>query len=164
MQAKDLAKIALKSTQDSLAMYLGDLSDKDITARPVPNANNIAWQLAHLIAAEGFLLGDQLPGAVYPTLPPAILSLGSDRTGKVDPPEGYLPKAQYLEWFGNVRAASIAAVEKLADADFDKPTTNMMAKHAPKLGDLLILTANHTLMHGGQFTVVRRALNKPVVF
>jgi len=29
---------------------------------------------------------------------------------------------------------------------------------------LLILTANHTLMHGGQFTVTRRALNKPVVF
>ena len=28
---------------------------------------------------------------------------------------------------------------------------------------LLVLTANHTLMHAGQFSVVRRALNKPVV-
>jgi len=29
---------------------------------------------------------------------------------------------------------------------------------------LLVLTANHTLMHGGQFTVLRRKLGKPVLF
>ena len=32
------------------------------------------------------------------------------------------------------------------------------------LGAMLILIGNHTLMHAGQFTVVRRALNKPVLF
>ena len=62
-----------------------------------------------------------------------------------------------------VVAATLSAVAKLSDADLDKPTTNMMAKYAPKLADLLILIANHTLMHGGQFTVIRRALGKPVV-
>ena len=39
---KDIANIALKSTLDNLQMYLGDLSDADITVRPVPAANNIA--------------------------------------------------------------------------------------------------------------------------
>jgi hypothetical protein len=164
MRAKDVAKAALQGAQDTMLMLLGDLSDADITKRPVPSANNIAWQLAHLCTAEAFLLGDQLPGAQYPAVPKAIADLGNDRTGKADPPGGYLPKAQYLECFGKLRAATIAAVDKLKDEDFDKPTTNTMAKHAPTLGALLVLTANHTLMHGGQFTVVRRALNKPVVF
>jgi uncharacterized damage-inducible protein DinB len=69
-----------------------------------------------------------------------------------------------MDAFNKMREASIAAVEKITDADLDRPTTNMMAKFAPTLGALLILVANHTLMHGGQFTVIRRALNKPVVF
>ena len=164
MRAADVVKEALQSTHDSLQMYLGDLSDKDITTRPVPNANHIAWQLAHLVTAEKFLLDGELPGVKYPDIPPAIAELGTERTGKVDPKEGYLTKAQYLDCLSKMRTASIAAVEKLTDTDFDKPVKNMMAKFAPTLGKLLILTANHTLMHGGQFTVVRRALGKPVVF
>lgn len=164
MQAKDIVKIALTSTKENLAMYLGDFTDAELKVRPVPTANNTAWQLAHLCTAETFLLGDQLPGAQYPDIPAAIAELGSDRAGKTDPAGGYLTKAQYLDCFNKLRDATIAAVGKLADVDFDRPTTNMMAKYAPKLGDLLILTANHTLMHGGQFTVVRRALGKPVVF
>ena len=164
MRANQVVKNALSSAQDAMLMIMGDLSDADITVHPVPGANNIAWQLAHLANAEKYLLGDQVPGVQYPEIPAAIATLGNERTGKVDPPEGYLPKAKYLECFAKMRAATIAAVEKLSEADLDKPTTNMMAKHAPTLGDLLILTANHTLMHGGQFTVVRLALNKPVVF
>lgn len=164
MQTRDLARLALTSTFDTLKMYLGDLSDQDITMRPAPSANNIAWQLAHLVMAEGFLLKGELPDAQYPQAPAAIASLGSDRTGKADPAEGYLPKAEYLDWLGKMRAVTLAAVEKLSDADFDKKVTNSMAKFAPTLGALIILVANHTLMHGGQFTVVRRALNKPVVF
>jgi uncharacterized damage-inducible protein DinB len=164
MKAKDVAKIALKSNLDALQMIVADLSDADIKVRAVPNANNIAWQLAHMCTAESYLLGDQLPGVQYPAIPKAIADLGNERSGKEDPPGGYLPKAQYLDCLAKLRAATIAAVEKLKDEDFDRPTTNTMAKHAPTLGDLLILTANHTMMHGGQFTVVRRALNKPVVF
>ena len=164
MRAVEVVNHSLKSTQDTMLMFLGDLSDADVTKRPVPSANNIAWQLAHLIVAEKMLLEGELPGVKYPEIPAAIVSLGSERTGKVDPPGGYLPKAQYIESFGKMRALTIAAVDKLSDADLDKTNTGMMAKHAPTLGELLILIGNHTLMHGGQFTVVRRALGKPVVF
>jgi len=37
-------------------------------------------------------------------------------------------------------------------------------KFAPKLVNLLLLVSNHTTMHAGQFTVVRRKLGKPVLF
>ena len=164
MRAKEVVKIALTSTQNLVPMYLSDVTDAEVAVHPVPGANNIAWQLAHLTTAEEYLLGDQLPGVQYPEIPAAIANLGNERTGKVDPPGGYLSKAQYVEWFNKMRAATIAAVDKLSDSDLDRPVTNTMAKFAPTLGALLILTANHTLMHGGQFTVARRALNKPVVF
>jgi uncharacterized damage-inducible protein DinB len=164
MRAVDVVKHSLKSTQDTMLMFLGDLSDADLAKRPVPSANNIAWQLAHLIVAEKMLLEGELPGAKYPEIPAAIVSLGSERTGKVDPPEGYASKADYLEWLGKLRAITITQVDRLTDADLDRKNTGMMAKFAPTLGELLILMANHTLMHGGQFTVVRRALGKPVVF
>ena len=62
------------------------------------------------------------------------------------------------------RAATLAAVDNLSDADLDRASTGMMAKFAPTLADLLILVSNHTLMHAGQFTVVRRKLGKPVLF
>ena len=39
-----------------------------------------------------------------------------------EPPGGYLKKAEYLELFNKVRGITIAAVERLSDADLDKPT------------------------------------------
>ena len=54
-------------------------------------------------------------------------------------------------------------MDKLSDADLDKPNPGGMAKFAA-LADLIVLMSNHTLMHAGQFTVVRRALDKPIVF
>lgn len=39
-----------------------------------------------------------------------------------------------------------------------------VARLAPTVGALFMLTANHELMHSGQFSVVRRKLGKPVLF
>ena len=35
---------------------------------------------------------------------------------------------------------------------------------APTLGAMLLLNANHVMMHAGQFSVVRRKLGKPILF
>jgi hypothetical protein len=163
MQAKELAKTALESTQYLLNMYLNDLSDADLLVRPVPNANYIGWQLAHLIASEKGMMAELLPGVQYPELPTALVTFGDTKTA-TQPASAPFTKAQYLEWFGKVRGATLAAVGKLSDSDLDRPTTGPMAQFAPNLGAMLILLANHTLMHGGQFSVVRRALSKPVIF
>jgi hypothetical protein len=163
MQAKDVLKSTLSSTRNLVEWYLGDMTDQELTVRPVPSANNVAWQLGHLIMAEASL-GKNLPGATYPELPASIKEQYTKQTSKTAPAGGYLTKAQYLEWFGKVRAATLANVDRLSDADLDKPTSGDMAKFAPKIGDLVAQLANHTLMHAGQFTVVRRALNKPILF
>jgi hypothetical protein len=162
MTGKDAIRTALKSTEQVLGMYLGDLSDGDLLVRPVPGANHAAWQLGHLIDSEKFLLGI-VPGARYPELPVGFSEQHKpDRAGS-DSNKGYLSKAEYVELFSKVRSATLANLDRLSDADLDKPNTGPLAKFAPTIGDLFILISNHTLMHGGQFTPLRRKLGKPVV-
>jgi hypothetical protein len=163
MNAKDAIRTTLKGTQDLVTRYLSDLSDADLLVRPVPGANHIAWQLGHLIGAE-VRFGSQLPTAAYPELPAGFVERHGKETAAVDPPKGFGTKAEYLNLFTKVREATLTALDKASDADLDRPTTGPMAPFAPRLGELLVLVANHTLMHGGQFTVVRRKLGKPVLF
>jgi hypothetical protein len=163
MNAKEAIKIALTSTRDMVPMFLGDLSDADLLVRPVPNANHIAWQLGHLIASESGM-GKQIPGARYPELPAGFAEQHNKEKAAQDPPRGFATKAVYLDLFGKVRGATLAALEKLSEADLDRRTEGPMAQYAPTVAALLVLNANHVMMHAGQFTVVRRKLGKPILF
>jgi hypothetical protein len=163
MNAKDAIRYALTSTQNVLNMYLSDLSDADLVVRPVPAANHIAWQLGHLITSEKGM-GQQLRGAKYPELPAGFAERHSKETAAAEPPRGFGTKAEYLDLFTKTRQATLSALDRLSDADLDRPTEGQMAAFAPTLGGLLLLVANHTMMHAAQFTVVRRKLGKPVLF
>ncbi len=161
MQAKDVIHAALTDTKKNLNWYVSDLSDADLLVRPVPAANHIAWQLGHLIVAEK-QLGGGVPGFAYPELPKGYTELyGKEGAGK---DQGFERKATYVDLFNKMRDTTLAAVSKLSDADLDKPTEGSMAKFAPKVVNLLLLLSDHTTMHYGQFTVVRRKLGKPVLF
>ena len=164
MNGKDAIKYALQSTHGMVGMYLSDLSDADLLVRPVPAANHIAWQLGHLIDAELHLLTAVLPGAKWPALPAGFSEKHNKEASRLDGPDQFLKKNDYLGLYSQVREATIAALDKLSDADLDRPTTGNMAKFAPTVGALLLLNANHTMMHVGQFTAVRRKLGKPVLF
>ncbi len=164
MNGREAVKTALASTQHLLNWFLSDLSDADLLVRPVPGSNHIAWQLGHLIQAEPILLGKMLPAAQYAPLPADFADRHSSARANEDSPANFLTKAEYLAHFQKGRDATLAAVERLSDADLDRPTEGPMAQFAPTLGALLILAANHTLMHAGQFSVVRRKLGKPVLF
>lgn len=164
MNGVETIRTALRSTQHLLGWFLGDLSDADLLVRPTPGANHIAWQMGHLIQAEIGIVKGQLPDAVYPALPAAFAQQHGKDTQAAEPPVGFATKAQYLEWFNSVRLATLAALDTLTDADLDRPSVGPMARFAPTLGAMLVLVSNHSLMHGGQFSVVRRKLEKPVLF
>ncbi len=163
MRATDTIKAALKSTQHMLEWYVSDLSDTDLLVRPVPEANHIAWQLGHLIVAEASLVRSELPDAAYPELPAGFAERHSKEKAKSDSPADFYPKGQYLELSKATRAATLATVSKLSDADLDRASSGRMAKMAPTLAQVLLLAANHSMMHAGQFSVVRRKLGKPVL-
>ena len=163
MNGSQAIQSAIQSTQLVVTALLEDLSDADLLIRPVPGANHIAWQLGHLIDSEVQMIKDQLPGTAYPELPAGFTKQHTKETAAVDPPTGFLTKAQYLDLFKNVQAVTLATVSKLSDADLDKPTSGRMKSWFPTLGSVLLLAANHPMMHVGQFSVVRRKLGKPVV-
>jgi hypothetical protein len=162
MNATDAILMALKSTEELTTTYLADLSDADLLARPVPGANHIAWQLGHVLIAERFMLAENLPGVTFPAFPAGFVEAHTpERAGKDD---GFFPKSVYLEQLAAVRGATVAGLNQLSAADLDRATVGSIARFAPTLGALLILVANHTMMHSGQFTVVRRKLGKPILF
>ena len=163
MNAKDAIRTALVSTQKVMSMYLSDLSDADLLVRPVPSANHIAWQLGHLIRSE-VSMGKMNPSDAYPELPAGFVEQHGPEKAALDPPRGFGTKAEYLGLFNKVREATLANLNRLSDADLDRKTEGRMADFAPTHGALYVLTANHTMMHAGQFTVVRRKLGKPVLF
>ncbi len=162
MKATDVLQSTLTSTQFIFTTYLNDLTDGELLIRPVPEANHIAWQVGHLINAE-VQLGAPVPGVKYPELPAGFAEQHSKETSSQTDAKGFLTKAEYLDLFGKVRGATAAAVAAMSDADLDKPNSGRMAQFAPTIGALVVLIANHTLMHGGQFAVLRRKLGKPIV-
>ncbi|MEI7684689.1 MAG: DinB family protein [Planctomycetota bacterium] len=162
MNSKDALNYMLVSTQHMVPMFLKDLDDADIQVRPVPGANNIAWQIGHLIASETQLGG--MLGIKYAELPPVIQALGKASSSQTHGDGGNLAKDHYLKLFNQVRETTIAGLAKIAEEELDKPAPDGVSAMAPKLGNIIGLIANHSMMHCGQFTVVRRLLNKPVLF
>lgn len=162
MHVKEAIQHTLNLNQMILTSYLSDLSDAELLLRPVPEANHIAWQLGHLISAECMLLG-MIPGATVPELPPGFAKQHSKETAHASSTEGFLTKKEYLDLLTRVRAATLASLENLSEADLDKPVQGDIARVAPTVGKLLILLGSHTLMHGGQIVPLRRKLGKPVL-
>jgi DinB superfamily len=152
----------LQGTKTILDMYLQDLSDADFFVRPAPTANHLAWQFGHLIASERDMIVEQLPDAKFPEFPANFAESYGTEEAKKNGPAGFLTKTDYVSLFDKTRTATIEALGRLSDADLDRPSRGNMASFAPRLGDIFLLAANHTLMHGGQFTVLRRVLGKPV--
>jgi uncharacterized damage-inducible protein DinB len=117
--------------------------------------------LGHLINSETQIMG-AVPGYKAPTLPAGWADKYKSENAKLD--QGFHKKEEYLSLFDTVRAATLKALNGMTDADLDKPNTGRMADFAPTMGHLVLLVGSHEMMHGGQFTVVRRKLGKPVLF
>jgi uncharacterized damage-inducible protein DinB len=162
MNAKDAIRSALKSSQNLMNMTLEDLSDQDLLERPVPGANHIAWQLGHVISSEQSMMKGL--GATPPPLPEGFTDQHGKATAAVEPPKGFLTKSQYVQLFNATREATIEAAGKLSESDLDKPVEGNVARIAPTVGALALLAASHSIMHMGQFSVVRRKLGKKVLF
>jgi uncharacterized damage-inducible protein DinB len=161
MGPKDVLRTLVRTNDHILNAYLGDLADNELLERPVPGANHIAWQLGHLINSEQSLL-NYVAGAKGIDLPAGFGDQYTPETSRADKPDGYLTKAQYLELHKKSRENILKVIDAVSDADLDKATEGRMASFAPTLGAMLVLIANHPMMHLGQFAVVRRKLGKPV--
>ncbi len=143
--------------------YFGDLTDAELMTRPAEGCNHLAWQLGHLIASECNLLEMVSPGSAA-ALPDGFAEKHDKEHAGVDDASKFCTKQEYLDAFEKVRAATLAALAKLSDADLDKPGPEDFASFCPTVGHVFVLMATHGMMHAGQFVPVRRKLGKPVLF
>ena len=162
MGPKDVIRTVAQTNDFVIKTYLQDLTDADLLLRPVPSANHIAWQMGHLIRAELELLKIISAANTVP-LPADWDSVHSKEAAGTEPPVGFRSKAEYMELYAKVRENSTKVLGTLADSDLEKPTSGRMASFAPTWGALLVLIANHPMMHAGQIAVLRRKLGKPIV-
>ena len=75
-----------------------------------------------------------------------------------------LVPADYLDLFAKTRAATLAKLESMSDAELDAPIKGGFSQFAPTVGSMFLFQADHTTMHSAQATPVRRKLGKPVLF
>ena len=162
MNAKDAIKHSLDSGEMVLKTYISDLSDAELMTRPAKGANHLAWQLGHLISSEQQLVNSVCAGACA-ELPAGFSDKHAKEMTGIDDRSKFLTKQQYIEQFDKQRRATKAALDKLADADLDKPVPGKMHEICPTVGALFNLVGGHVLMHAGQFATVRRLLGKPVL-
>lgn len=163
MNAPQAIRNALGQADFVLKAYLEDLSDAELLVRPVPGANHIAWQLGHLIKSEHEMVAAAFPGAM-PPLPEGFAARYTTETAKLDDPTAFHTKAEYLRLYGEQRAATLAVVDRISEADLDRPPPEAYRHFLGSVGDLVMMQALHSLMHAGQWVVVRRTLGRRPLF
>lgn len=162
MDAKDVLRQVMEMSDMLVQAYIGDLTDAELLVRSVPGSNHIAWQLGHMIAGTGHMLG--MLGRPAPSLPEGFAASYSKETAASDDPDKFATKAQYVSLLGEAKAAVLAAIDATPLSDLDKPGPEEMREYAPTVGSALMILGNHWMMHAGQFVPIRRKLGKPAMF
>lgn len=160
MSAKDVIRASIATSERVMDSYLDGLTDKDILVRAVPGMNHIAWQLGHLISSERGMTELVKPGS-SPALPDGFAEAHSKEATTSDDPSKFRSLAEYQALWKAQRAATAAVLDATPESDFDR-TDPSFPPYAPSVAALLLMSANHPLMHAGQFVAVRRLLKKPI--
>ena len=163
MNTKDAIRRSIQSSDMIVESYLGDLTDAEIFVRPVPGANHIAWQLGHLIEAEHDLIEAIAPGSM-PKLPGGWKEKYTKEKAAVDDPKAFHTKAEYLKGLKEQRRGTLAALEKMNEADLEKESPESFRSYCPQVADIFIMQGTHILMHTGQWAVTRRKLGRKPLF
>jgi hypothetical protein len=163
MNARDAIKASYTMPDSICRGYLSDLTDEQLMVRPVPGTNHIAWQLGHLLSAEHMFIEGICPG-VMPPLPAGFAEKHNKAAAASDDPKAFCTKNEYLTVYDQVRAGSLKAIDKLTDADLEKPGPENFRSFCPTVASVLMMQPTHWMMHAGQWAVVRRKLGKPPMF
>jgi hypothetical protein len=162
MQAKDAIRQSIQTSDMITGKYLEDLDDSAFFARPVAGMNHIAWQLGHLISSERGSIEAIKPGSC-PPLPEGFDAMHGKETAGSDDPKAFLSREEYLNLWKAQRAATLAVLDSLDDADLDAPAPERMRAWCPTVGHAMNMMGGlHAMMHVGQYVAVRRSLGKPI--
>ncbi len=160
MNAREAIRLSIDGANMISTAYLTDLSDKEFMHRPCPGCNHINWQIGHLVVAEHKMIDQAMPGSM-PALPDGFEARYTKETAAVDDPKKFCTKDELMRVYEQQRKGTLAALDKLNDADLDKATG---IEYAPTVGSLFSIQGGHWMMHAGQWVVVRRQLGRKPLF
>lgn len=160
MNAREAIKVSIDCANFVSMGYLGDLTEQEFLQRPCAGCNHINWQVGHLIVAENEMINKIAPGSM-PALPEGFAAKYTKETSGNDDPKTLATKDELLKLAGEQRAATLAALAKVSDADLDQSTG---VDYAPTVGAMFSLQGSHWLMHAGQWAVIRRQLGREPLF
>lgn len=163
MNARQAIRIGIDSACHIAQSYVSDLAEDELFVRPVPGANHIAWQLGHLIVSEHEMVEKTCPGSM-PALPAGFADKYTAETAALDAKSAFHTKSVYMNAFEVQNSAALQALEKLTDADLDKPAPEAYRHFVKTVGELFAMQGTHWLMHAGQWAVVRRKLGHKPLF
>jgi len=163
MTTIEAAVDCLKRNKEFLGFTLGDFTPAEMFARPHPKANHATWQIGHLIGAEARMVNAAKPGAV-PMPPAAFTDKFKKDTASISDPAFFPGKDELLEAFKKGRDATVAWASTLKESDMSNPLPEPFSRFAPTTGHLLVSLPLHVAMHCGQLQVIRRTLDKPILF
>ena len=163
MNSRDAIKVGLDMAEFISLGYLQDLTEAELLHRPAPGANHINWQLGHIIASEKQIIDSCVPGSM-PALPAGFQEKYAKGTATIDDPAQLCTKDELLQVYRVQRAATLAAMVKLTDADLDRESPEMIRSYCPNFAAAFTMQGSHWLMHAGQWAVIRRQLGRPPLF
>jgi hypothetical protein len=153
----------LRNGNGMLKMTLADMTDADLSQRPVPNANNGLWQLGHAIGSEAQMVNACADKTVV-ELPAGFTERYKKSTAVENDAAKLGTKAELLAQMDRVRESVANWVGTLTPEQLAAPAPEMMRKMVPTVGHVILLIPVHVAMHLGQLQVLRRKLGKPVIF
>jgi hypothetical protein len=156
MDSRQAIGQSLKAADMVCMSYLGDMNDQELQRRPHAKCNSLYWQLGHLIVSEHKMVS-QIASGKMPQLPAGFAEAFASQP---DPAAPTFSRDQLFEVYRQQRAATEAALAQTSDDQLDQPSG---IHYAPTVGSVFSMQATHWLMHCGQWVIVRRELDKPIL-
>ncbi len=160
MNTIDFIKMSLESSKGWAMGLIGDMQDSPLTQPTSNGGNHPLWVIGHLARAESDLLDGFILGKPN-RFPDLESTFGMGSTPTTDESQ-YPSMDELMGKFEEVRAASLAHLDTLSEADLDKPS------HAPEefgaffgtVGACYAAMTTHVSFHAGQVADARRAAGR----
>lgn len=158
--AQEALMIGLEMADRIVTSLLADLSDEEMLHRPHPHANHIKWQLGHLISSEHEQIESIAPGSM-PALPVGFADRYHRQFAAVDDPQHFDAAELLLHEYRRQRAGTQDALRSCTARQLGEASG---IEYAPTVAAVFSMQASHSLMHAGQWSVIRRQLGRPPVY
>ncbi len=160
MDFKTQALYGLRWSRGFLEQLVAPFDGDDWFHRVDDNTNHALWIVGHLAIVDNVMAGRFAPESKIdePDGWKDLFWKGSS----IQPKESYPPVADVLAFFRERRENFLKVVENLDDEVFSQPgppkDDPSPIAGAPNTGETFIFLARHESLHGGQITMIRRAL------